>query len=55
MRSTPKKIRTTQWRKQRRKEYLKRLIENNLIYKDMVWIEIEFCLAETMRVIGMAE
>lgn len=75
----PKKVGTTQWRKQRRKEYLeikefryyifcegeqteplyfegfKRLIEDNPIYKDMVLIEIEPCVAETMRVFGMAE
>lgn len=34
---------------------LKKLIEENPIYKDMVLIEIEPCQAETMRVIGMAE
>ena len=34
---------------------LKKLIEENPVYKDMVLIEIEPCQAETMRVIGMAE
>lgn len=34
---------------------IKKLIEENPVYKDMVLIEIEPCQAETMRVIGMAE
>lgn len=34
---------------------VKKLIEENPVYKDMVLIEIEPCQAETMRVIGMAE
>lgn len=32
----------------------KRYIEDNPIYRDMVLIEIEGCLSETMRVIGKA-
>ena len=36
-------------------EGFKQLIENNPIYKDMVLIEIELCVADTMRVIDMAE
>ncbi len=34
---------------------IKRYIEDNPIYRDMVLIEIEGCQAETMRVIGKAE
>ena len=34
---------------------LKRLIEDNPIYRDMVLIEIEPCGAETMRIIQRAE
>jgi len=34
---------------------IKKLIENNPIYRDLVLLEIEPCAAETMRVIGKAE